>query len=144
MKKRTILLNILMLFLVFNASAQDISEKQHEHVNKFISAVSEHNQKLVIKCMNKAHRKEQIKFLGGNKQQFVDELFGGTDIVTPEIYFNIKLNEVERIEVAEVIPLKGDAGYNYIFRVRSGKKDILSSLRLVKKGRKYGFIGAVG
>ena len=136
----------LLLFLIvsFNSFGQEISEKQHEHIRAFVHAVENHSVKKVIKLMNKTYKKEQLAFLKGNKDQFVSELFGGTDFTSnSEDYINIVFSEITKIEVAEVIALK-KGGYTYIFRIRDGNHDILSSLRLVKEGRKYGFIGSVG
>ena len=96
----------------------------------------------VLKMTDKAYRKEQVKFLGGRKEQFINELFGGVDILTEE-YINIEFANILKIEIAEVIPLEnGDA--EYIFRIRDGKHDVLRSLLLKKTKNKYGFIGSMG
>ena len=96
-----------------------------------------------MKLLDKTYRKEQLKFLGGNKEQFVNELFGGVDQLADEYtYINTKFNDIQKIEVAEVVPLK-EGGFNYIFRIRDGEHDILKSLLLVVKP-KYGFVGSSG
>lgn len=127
-----------------NVFGQEITEKQKKFANSFIEAVGQNNSKKVIKMMDKAYRKEQLKNLNGNKEQFVNELFGGEDLKDNSVYVNMKLNEITRIEIAEVIPLKGSNEFNYIFRVRNGRFDILSTLLMKKKGRKYGFVGSFG
>jgi len=110
-------------------------------VNTFLEVVHTHNRKKVIKMMDKKYRKEQIAFLKGNTEQFVNELFSGEDLLTGD-YINIKFANILKIEVAEVIALK-EGGFTYIFRIRDGEHDILSSLFLVATG-KFGFVGAVG
>jgi len=92
--------------------------------------------------MDKTYRKEQLAFVEGRKEQFLNELFGGQDIRTNE-YINMKFNDIQHIEVKEVIPLK-DGSYNYIFSIRDGQHLLLRSLLLNKDGRRYGFIGSVG
>ena len=143
MKTRNLLL-ILGLMISLGSRAQEISQKQIDFANAFIEAVSSHNQKKVIKMMDKEYRKEQLANLKGNKKQFVDELFGGEDMKDPSIYANIKLENVIKIEIAEVIPLKSGNKYNYIFRVRDSQFDILTTLILKKRGKKFGFIGSFG
>lgn len=143
MNSRTITLAIGVLFISLFSHSQEIEEKQIAFANKFIEAVSEHNTKKVIKMMDKEYRKEQISFLNGNKEQFVNELFSGEDMSDPSIYVNVKLDEITKIEIAEVTELKGNK-YNYVFRVRTAEFDLFSSLILKKRGRKYGFVGAVG
>lgn len=144
MKARTLLFFFIVTVLSMNTYGQDVSKKQVDFANKFVEAVSTNNSKKVIKMMDKRYRKEQLQFLGGNKEQFVNELFGGEDLIDQSIYVTIKLEDITKIEIAEVIELKGDEGYNYIFRVKSAKFEVLSSLRLKKRGRKYGFEGAYG
>lgn len=100
-----------------------------------------HDEKGIIQHMDKGYRKEQIAFLDGNTEQFVDELFGGTDVLTGE-YVNIKFKNILRIEVAEVVD-RQDGSFEYIFRVRDGQADVMSSLLLVT-GKKMGFVGARG
>ncbi len=135
----------LLLSIASNSIAQqqEITEKQIKFVNKFIEAVHDHNAKKVIKLMDKSYRTDQIAFLGGNKEQFVNELFGGVDQLAAEYtYINTKFLDIIKIEVAEVIPLD-DGNFNYIFRIRDGQHDILKSLLLVVKP-KYGLVGASG
>lgn len=126
----------------FSSFGQSINEKQIKFANSFVDAVSNHDSKAILKHLDKNYRKEQMEFLGGRTEQFINELFGGNDMTTDD-YVNMKYKDITKIEIAEVIPLK-EGGYTYIFRIRDGKHDILSSLHLTQKGKKYGFVGAVG
>ncbi len=137
-------LTFLLLFIGFSisSSAQEVDMERISFVNKFYKAVVSHKQSKVIKLMDRDHRKEQIKLLGGNKEQFVNELFSGIDIHT-EKYFNVKLSEIENIEIQKINDL-GDGKWEYIFHIKSGELLLEQSLTLRKSGKKYGFIGAVG
>ena len=115
MKRCTVL--FLFSFLVFGAWCQEIDAKQIDFINQFSEAVSSHNQSKVIKCTDKDYRNEQIDFLGGNKKQFVDELFGGFDIQSGE-YINLQLEEIELIHVIEAVGL-GDGRWEYTFHVKT-------------------------
>lgn len=140
MKRFTLV--FIFFSLILSVSAQEIDQKRIDFVNKFYKAVVSHKKSKVIKCTDKDYRKEQIKFLGGNKQQFVDELFGGFDIETKE-YVNLKLIDIENIEVQDVHDLES-GGWEYVFHVKSKGRTTKLTLGLKKSGKKYGFIGAVG
>ena len=144
MKAQSILIFFVVAVLSMPAFGQDISKQQVRFANKFIDAVSTNNSKKVIKMLDKGYKKEQLKILAGNKEQLINELFGGEDLTDHSIYVTIKLDEIKKIEIAEVIQLKGGEGYNYIFRVKSDRFEVHSSLRLKKRGCKYGFEGAYG
>lgn len=140
MKK--ILFAIVFLSYSFGFAQTQISDAQQKYVQAFITAVKEHNQKKTIKLLDKDYRKEQIKFLGGNKDQFVDELFSGTSIGDgPFVVFDFE--NILSIEVAEVIDYE-NGEMEYIFRIKDSTNDALCSLFLKKKEKKYGFVGAVG
>lgn len=142
MKQFMLLFLVLFIGSSFVSYGQDFSDKQIKFANSFVDAVGEHNSKAILKHLEKNYRKEQLKFLNGQTNQFINELFGGNDLTTDD-YVNIKYKDITRIEIAEVIPLK-EGGYTYIFRIRDGKHDVLCSLHLAKNGKKYGFVGAVG
>lgn len=91
--------------------------------------------------MDKAYRTAQLTLLDGNTEQFVNELFGGIDLFTEE-FVGIQFENILRIEIAEIIDLE-NGSFEYIFRLRDGKVDFLSSLKLVGT-KKLGFVGAVG
>lgn len=140
MKRFTILL--IFASLGFWSSAQGIDMKRIDFVKQFYIAVVAHKQSKVIKLMDKGYRKEQIKFLGGNKEQFVNELFGGIDIHT-EQYVNLKLTDIENIEIQDVFD-RGNGEWEYIFHIKAGELLIKRSLWLNQSGKKYGFIGTSG
>lgn len=137
-------LTVLLLFIVlgFSSSAQEADMKRIDFVSKFYAAVTSHKSSKVIKCFDKTYRKEQIKFLSGNKEQFVNELFAGTDANT-EKYYNLKLEDIDGIEVF-TISEQENGDRKYTFHISSGDLLIEQSLILRKTGNKYGFIGAVG
>lgn len=142
MKNIRFLLFLGVLTFSNQSFAQEVADAQIAFVNKFVEAVASHDQKATLKHTEKSYRKEQLKFLGGRKEQFVNELFGGTDLFTEE-YVNTRFANITKIEVAEIID-QGDGNFEYIFRIRDGKHDFLSSLFLRKNKNKFGFIGAVG
>jgi len=140
MKQLTLI--IAFLSLSGAVSAQTIDHESIDFVKKFYKAVVTHKKSKVIKCMDKEYRTEQIAFLGGNKQQFVDELFGGFDVETNE-YVNVKLDEIDNIEIQDVNEL-GENLLEYVFHVATKNRTVKVSLNLRKSGKKYGFVGAVG
>lgn len=142
MKQLILLILVLFAGLTFKSYGQDISDKQITFANGFINAVVNHNSKSIVKHLEKNYRKEQLKFLEGRTEQFINELFSGNDMISDE-YVNIKYQEITKIEISEIILLK-EGGYTYIFRIRDGKHDVLCSLHLAKNDKKYGFIGSVG
>ncbi len=133
---------ILFVGLGSGAQAQEIDMKRIDFVNSFYKAVTSHNQKKIIKHLDKNYRKEQLAFLKGNKEQFVNELFGGTDINTNE-WVNLKLNEIDNIEIQDVFD-RGENEWEYVFHVTSGEKVLKVPLTLKQTGKKLGFVGAVG
>ncbi len=141
--------NILPLFLLLiiythSSFAQkiEIPTEHQKVVHLFINGVKNHSEKDILKAMDKKYRKEQIKFLKGNKKQFIDELFGGEDLTTHE-YENQSLNTIEDIELYSIIKDK-EGNYKYIFKSLSADSEILFTLFLTKRGLKYGFEGARG
>lgn len=142
MKKNLFFSFFLIVLNFISAHGQEITEVQIAFANKFKVAVESHDLNAVLKMTDKAYRKEQIKFLEGRKEQFINELFGGVDLMT-DAYINTEFANILKIEIAEVIPFEnGDA--KYIFRIRDGKHDILRSLLLTKTKKKHGFIGSMG
>jgi len=124
------------------AFGQEISKEQIAFVNKFIAAVEAHDQDAVLSMTDKNYRKEQLKFLEGRKEQFINELFGGVDIMN-EDYINTKFLDILKIEVAEIVP-KENGNSEYVFLIRAGHHELLKSLLLKKSKNKFGFIGAMG
>lgn len=141
MKTLFIILFIAGIFSV-NSIGQEISENQISFVNKFIDAVESHDMNVVLKMTDKQYRKEQLKFLEGRKEQFINELFGGYDLMNDN-FVNTRFANILKIEVAEIIPQE-NGYFEYIFRIRDGEHDITCSLLLKNVKNKFGFIGAVG
>lgn len=139
--KQLIFISILFL-LPLASRAQEISDDQINFVNDFAAACKNHDYKKVYKHLDKSYRKKQRKFLKGNKTQLMDELLGGTGIDDDE-FVVIPISEIIKIEVAEVMETE-DGSFEYVFRVRDAKHDILAYLHLEKKGKRFGFVGAVG
>ena len=143
MKARIFLILIFFIGLTNGSLAQKVDEKQKQFADKFIAAVDAHSYNGVFKLLDKAYRKEQLKFLEGNKEQLVNELFGGSEM-NSDVYVNVKLNDIQSISVEQVVTLKGGQGYTYLFRIQTKEKEILGSILLKKRGKKYGFVGSVG
>ena len=137
MKKAFLL--FVLLVTVQLVSAQ--SEAQHTFIHSFLENVTQHQDQAIINQMEKSYRKEQLKFLGGNTAQFLNELLSGTDINSGE-WTNIQFDDILRIEVAEVVE-QADGNFEYIFRIRTESADLLCSL-LLHVGKRFGFEGARG
>lgn len=125
-----------------SVSAQEIDQRGAKFVIKFCKVVAAHKESRVIKCLDKKYRTDQLEFLGGNKTQFVNELFSGNEIQTGE-FVNLKLEEIDAIEIVEMEALEYMA-WIYVFHIKAGDHTIELWLELKKHGRKYGFVGAVG
>lgn len=128
--------------------AQDIPDEQRlKFVNEFLTAVMTHDQRTTIKKLDKSYVDQQLKkFLKGNKQQFLDELFSGRDKKTNE-YLTIPFDAIISIEVAEVVP-NDETMTDYFFIVRTDKNEVICQLFLkyhkVGKKIKLGFEGSFG
>lgn len=120
--------------------AQEISPDQIAFVRNFTKAVQDNRTRKILSFLDKDYRKTQSKFLDGAKEQLLNELFNGK---SNGVFVGIPITEILKIEVAEIQQEK-DGSYAYIFRVRSANHDIVSSLQLIKKGRRFGFVGASG
>jgi len=142
--KNIILILLLFFAFTFKGNAQEIKiPKEHTKiVQTFLTGVNEHSIAKVMKAMDKNYRKEQLKFLKGNKEQFVNELFGGEDLNTHK-YVNQIFKKIQTFELYSII-IDKQGNYKYIFRSQDGQSDILITLYLSKKGKKYGFEGARG
>jgi hypothetical protein len=131
---------VSLLFIFFGSYAQELDQRQIRFVNDFVQAVELHQWKNVYRLLDRDYRKAQTKFLSGNKEQLVNELFSGSN---GSEFVVIPVSEVLKFEVAEV-EQNSDGSFTYIFRVRDAVHDIYSALQLVKRGRRYGFVGASG
>ncbi|MFK7787393.1 MAG: hypothetical protein AB8B56_19875 [Crocinitomicaceae bacterium] len=139
--KRFILL-FAFVSLSISLYAQEIDQKRIDFVNKFYLAVINHKQSKVIKLMDKDYRKEQLDFLNGNKEQFVDELFSGVDQESSK-FINSELKNIEAMEIQDVKEAGKDK-WEYTFLVEAGPYKMEISLLLKKNKKKYGFVGASG
>lgn len=139
--KKIILLFCICMLSSTTSFSQNIPQEHTKVVNTLLSSVMEHNSKGILKALDKAYKKEQLAFLKGNKEQFLNELFGGEDLETGD-YQNPKLNDITSIEIINVIKLK-EGGYTYIFKVSTVSYSIYSTLYL-SVDKKLGFIGAIG
>jgi hypothetical protein len=142
MKRLTLL--FIGVFAGFSGAAQENDTDRIEFAKKFCATVIAHDQDQVIKLTDKSYRKAQIKFLGGDKTQFVNELFGGMDVLTDD-YINLKFAEIETIAVVEVSEYSDEfGGWEYVFHIKVGMHTVWKSLLLKKDGGKFGFIGSQG
>ncbi len=139
MKHISLVLFALFIF-VTPAIAQEDNQDRIDFANDFAAAVKEHNNKEIFKHLDKIYRKEQTKFLGGNKTQLLNELFSGMD---GDTFVSMSIDAITKIEIAEVME-EADGNFTYIFRIRDGEHDILASLLLKKNKKKWGFEGARG
>lgn len=144
MKSRSLILILSFVVISITGFSQEISDKQIAFTNDFVAAVADHSEKKTMKHLDKTYRKEQLAFLKGNKEQLVNELFGGQDLADSDKYLNFKISEITKIEIIEVIQLKGTTECTYIFKVKRVDQEIYASLRLIVKGKKFGFEGARG
>lgn len=140
MKRFTLL--FICVFAGYFSSAQEIDMARIQFVNEFCAAVLSHDEAKVIQRTDKDYRKEQIKFLDGNKTQFVNELLSGLDIDSDD-YINAKLTEIESIEIVEAREY-GQGEWEYVFHLKVGAHIIQRSLLLKKDRNKFGFIGSQG
>lgn len=143
----------LLLFISFYLTshilhAQEISKQETlKFVNEFISAVESHNEDLVIKKLDKSFVKVQLKkFLKGNKQQFLDELFTGEEVNSKEF---------DAIPFASIISIKvitieenDETMTDYYFKIKTENGEYICQLFLkhISKGKKFklGFEGSFG
>jgi len=142
--KNTIILFLSLFILSNTGMAQEINipTEHKKTVQLFLDGANLHSNTKILKSMDKVYKKEQIKFLGGNTQQFIDELFGGEDLITHK-YVNQSFDKLQKVELYSIIKDK-QGNYKYIFRSQDGQSDILFTLFLTKRGKKYGFEGARG
>lgn len=130
--KRFILV-FTLLALSLSSVAQEIDQKRVNFVNKFSQAVMNHKQGKVIKMMDKDYRKDQLEFLEGNKEQFVDELFSGIDQES-EKFVNSELKNIDAMEI-KAVKEAGAGEWEYTILVDAGRYrvEIVLFLKKTKK-----------
>lgn len=127
---------------------QDIPlEQLSTFVNEFLTAATQHDEKMVIKKLDHIYVKEQLKkFLKGNKKQFLDELFSGRDEKKDE-YLTVPFHSITSIEVVEIIP-NDETMTDYFFIVKTEKNEVKCQLFLrhhkIRGKYKLGFEGSFG
>lgn len=133
---------LLLIFLggLFTAEAQELPKKAIKTIESFKDATLNHSLNGVMKTLDKSYRKEQLTFLENRKEQLINELYSGTDL--NEQYHNCRLADVLHIELIEWFE-EGD-NYTIIFNVRCHEQNFIASYLLMKKGSKFGIVGAVG
>ncbi len=143
---KRVLLLFICLFVTLGAQAQEKkpSMQRKVFVKQFLKHVCDNNDRKVRKCLNKNYRKEQTKFLGGNRKQLLDELFSGLDDAA-ETHV-IPFDDIASIEIYEVaeITVEDKIAWVYVFKVSDGVHTILAPLLLEKYFGSFGFIGARG
>lgn len=141
------------LFFLFILTSSSLSLAQPEKdrlafVETFIHAVEAHDGDKVISYLKEGYVKTQLKeFLKNNKDQFLDELFGGM-IEGTEEWMNVDFHAIDSMEFVE-FKETGETSWEVTFRIKSGSIYVISDLTLIamkKKKKKfiYGFEGAVG
>jgi hypothetical protein len=145
-------MRVLLVFFFFVTSLQSQAQPETERlsfINSFIGAVTAHDGDKVIAHLTENYVNTQLKeFLHNNKDQFLDELFGGM-IEGTEEWINLDFHAIESIEFIE-LKETGESSWEVTFRIKSGSVYALSDLTLYafkkkKKAKfKYGFEGAVG
>lgn len=135
---------LFMLFLFFISGSllsQNSEEERLMFVNTFIDAVKTHDQKAILKHIDKSYKKEQLKLLKGNKSQFINELFSGINEM--EEYKTPELSDIMNVELIDMKAID-DTNYNCAFEVETGDNVLYVELVLSLNKKKLGFVGAVG
>ncbi len=134
----------LILFFCCNVGlAQQLDQEGQEFIASFIDAVRDHDEKKIMKHLDKKYRKDQIKFLEGNKGQFMNELFAGTNevgtFITPEFQTIISFYQIDVKEISGDNPM-----YEVAFEAEIPDYILYCTLILVRRKKKYVLVGAVG
>lgn len=137
------LVTFLFLLCCNLSIAQMLDDEGQRFIHSFEMAVREHNTKDVFRHLDKKYRKEQIRFLKGNKKQFINELFSGENEAGS--YMTPEFNTIHSITLVDAKELEGEiATYEVGFEVDIPDYTLYSTLILVRKKKKYVLIGAVG
>ena len=147
MKPILILFLLLISLRLFAEAEPDPYQAPQEFfsfINKFTKEVNEKNYKGVYKLLEKSYRKEQKKFLKGNKTQLIDELFGGHNELGT--WVNTSLNEIKNIQLMEYE--LGDNGNSYRVYFEVELEDNILTVELTlsthEDFKKWGIVGAMG
>lgn len=145
-------MRVFFLLFILVHSTMSFSQPEKDRlafVGTFTNAVQAHDGDKVISLLTESYVKTQLKeFLHNNKDQFLDELFGGM-IEGTEEWMNLEFYAIDSIEFVE-FKETGGATWDVTFMIKTGSITVLSELTLIatkkkKKGKyTYGFEGAVG
>ena len=133
---------IILFTLPAALNAQTLNKKRVKFGDDFVKAVNAKKRKKVLRMCDESYRKDQLKFLNGDEEQFLDELFSGIDQDSEE-YVSVKFDDIQSFELVE-IGHEDVEGVVYQFIIRSNGKEILITLLLTVHGKTYGFEGASG
>jgi hypothetical protein len=138
---------IFTVLICFSVQAQEPTEEGRlDFIIEFTEAVNDHKSRKVIKMMNKAYRKDQIQFLDGNKEQFVNELFSG---YKNDQFYNTKFDHIYECLFSEIVENNDGTATCYFIlteQVNNNERaeEIYIDLLLVFEKGKWGFVGASG
>ncbi len=144
------MIRFLVIFIVLTGNtlfAQEHTEQDRmDFIIEFTEAVNDHDSKKVIKMMNKTYRKNQIRFLKGNKEQFLNELFSG---YKNGEFYNVKFDEIYECLFSELSEDQDGNTICYFILTEQEfdgeeAEEIYVDLLLIFKKRKWGFVGASG
>ena len=137
-----------MLFFCNYSSSQEgyeanVPDGFYGFITEFTNAVKAHDYKVIYKLLEKEYRKDQLKFLGGNRQQLIDDLFGGFN--EAEEWVNAKLDEIQEIWMFEFEETTTN-NFKLSFEVELEHNILTVELLLTTSDnrKKWGIIGASG
>lgn len=120
-----------------------VSDDLISFMDKFNKAVIAHDEKLIFKMLDKTYRREQLKFLQGNKKQLIDELFSGNNEAGE--WTNLNVSEITQCWMYNNELLE-DGNYSIWLELEL-ENNIISVELLVqinKNPKKWGIVGARG
>ena len=107
------------------------------------AVVKKQSIKETIKLLEKGYRKEQLRFLKGNKEQLVNELFCGSNLVGKK-YKCLKINEIKEIIFKDVNHTEDFMVVICHFKTKDNQiYEIELNLRSKKNG-KFVLVGGLG
>lgn len=134
----------LLLFcstILVQAQTQPGLEK---YLSKFEKAVITHNYKALLKLSDADYKAEQHDaFLSGNTRQFIDELLSGYQLQT-NAFINFRLSDIDAISIKEIVGVSEEEYTVHWLIISNQSGTATCSLTIAKKGKKWGYVGAVG
>jgi hypothetical protein len=142
MKITLIIISFMISLGVIQAQSHDATAMQ-KFCEDFALCIEKGNPNKCVKFFDKTYRKEQLKFLNGNKKQFVEEFLAGFNhdgsMITPSIE-DIHSFKLEKIHCSS-------ASYCdaiYTLSLKSGLSYSVSATVVILRAKKFGFRGAMG